>query len=62
MTKWALENLMLKFSFHVRVKTILFSMANPPGMGAGGGCLHDTRMTFIPVRIHPGSLVWLFTH
>ena len=23
------------------------------------GCLHDTGMTFIPVRVHPGSHLWL---
>ena len=23
------------------------------------GCLHDTRATFIPARVHSGSLLWL---
>ena len=24
-----------------------------------GGCLHDTGVTFVPARVHPGSLLWL---
>ena len=24
------------------------------------GCLHETGATFIPVRVHSGSLLWLY--
>ena len=31
----------------------------PPYKQALSGCLHDTGATFIPARVHSGSLLWL---
>ena len=44
------------FTFPYTLQSYLFLAAKRPQVR---GCLHDTGATFIPVRVHSGSHLWL---